>query len=600
MKKLTLMIIAIVMMFPLLNAQTIPAGMKYQAVARDASGSIIQNETINLKINLKRGSSSFEKYYTEYHTVTTNSFGLFSIVIGEGEVERGLFNDVPWSEESIWMEILIKYEGESNYTKISNSKLLAVPYAFHAGTASEFVGDLSISGTDSIPLPLQSWKLRGNYGTNPFTHKLGTLDFADLVIVTSNIERIRITPLGDINMANRLTVRGDVGVNNNLRVDNDARLLNNVHMNMLGGDTYNYGNFTVENMRPTWLTGSLNVDRETNLNDNLSVFGKSELRGRLSVEGETNLNGNLNVDGPAYLNNELSVNNGSSAKFSGSISIAKAADFNDNVNIDGATNLNSGLWVNNNSSSMLSGPLSVDGITHFKNDVKVDGLLNLGGDLTLNNGTFLGNLTVNGLTNLNNGLSVNNETASILSGPLSVEGATHLKNGLKVDGPFNVSGDVTFNNGSFLGNLNVDGTVDFNNGLSVNNESESILSGSVTIGREDKVSELRIWNNVTLGGLSKAVNLEVFGSKHKFIGQTYFADPVIINHLRTNNGLICKGSSGLEVKEGPVVIKKGDLIIEEGGLNLMSGDVTFNNGKFLKSLKVMGGAYLFNMTIGKH
>jgi hypothetical protein len=54
----------------------------------------------------------------------------------DGAVTQGDFNKIPWSSEDIWMEMGLKNAGESGFAT-SSSKLLAVPYAFHAGTASK-------------------------------------------------------------------------------------------------------------------------------------------------------------------------------------------------------------------------------------------------------------------------------------------------------------------------------------------------------------------------------------------------------------------------------------------------------------------------------
>src|SRR3990170_8463229 len=94
-----------------------------------------------LPVRISLVSNSSSVYYTEVHTVTTNQLGLFSLVIGEGKVEKGAFIEVPWSTDDIWMQVNIKDKNSALYTTISNSKLLAVRYAFHAGTASRLAGE---------------------------------------------------------------------------------------------------------------------------------------------------------------------------------------------------------------------------------------------------------------------------------------------------------------------------------------------------------------------------------------------------------------------------------------------------------------------------
>src|SRR5688572_21535611 len=138
MKKIFFLLILNCFLITFLIAQKAPQGMKYQAVARNTSGEVMASEKISMRINLasvEEGKTTV--HYTEVHDVVTNEIGLFTLVIGEGRPAKGAFKSIPWSTGEIWMEIGIKEKSGSDFIVISNSKLLAVPYAFHAGTASE-------------------------------------------------------------------------------------------------------------------------------------------------------------------------------------------------------------------------------------------------------------------------------------------------------------------------------------------------------------------------------------------------------------------------------------------------------------------------------
>src|SRR6266498_905858 len=212
-------------------AQKIPQGMKYQAVARNLSGEILVNQKISLKISLggiSSGSKSLVNYYSEAHDVITDQLGLFTLVIGEGKVQSGTFNEIPWSTEDIWMQVAIKDKGKTDFSTISNSKLLAVPYAFHAGTANSLSNNkISSQTVSNAGVPSQSWSLFGNSTTGP-GDKLGTTDFVDLIMVTNNIERLKIEANGNVA---------------DLTVDSSAFL------NKIGGSTFNYGSFTVDRVK---------------------------------------------------------------------------------------------------------------------------------------------------------------------------------------------------------------------------------------------------------------------------------------------------------------------------------------------------------------
>ena len=345
MKSLYLFLLLAFCLSPAAKAQTIPKGMKYQAVARNLSGDILANQKSTLKINLLTvgsGSKAGRVYYSEAHDVTTDLLGLFTLVIGEGKVQSGSFDKVPWSTEDIWMEVAIKDKGETGFSIISSSKLLAVPYAFHAATANALTsgkGNTSLLRSANDPgIPSQSWSLFGNSKTE-LSDKLGTTDFADLIMVTNNLERLRIIADGNINIARSLKIGAD------LTVDSSA------HLNKIGGSTFNYGPFTVDRVSPTYLTGQLTVDKATDLNST------------------------LNVDGSTDLNSYLHVNNESPTVLSGTLAVTKATDLKSTLNVDGSTSLNSSLNVNNAAATNLTGTLSVGKTSNLNGQVTITATL---------------------------------------------------------------------------------------------------------------------------------------------------------------------------------------------------------------------------------
>ena len=100
MKKILLLNAFAFLMTVVTYAQSVPQGMKYQAVARDIKGQVLANQKNSLKISLVSGSDA-AKFYSEVHEIITNELGLFTLVVGEGKVESGLFKDVPWSTQDI-------------------------------------------------------------------------------------------------------------------------------------------------------------------------------------------------------------------------------------------------------------------------------------------------------------------------------------------------------------------------------------------------------------------------------------------------------------------------------------------------------------------
>lgn len=201
MKKLLLFLIAANLFGGLaLSAQSTAAaqGMNYQAVARDAAGQVIANLPVSLKISLVSKDGNQSEYYTETHQVVTDQNGLFKVIIGEGKDASGKLADIPWAKEQIWLNIAMDDKAGRTFTPVSSAKLLSVPYAFHAATASQIVDE-----TSAIDLPLEKnqsiyWTTGGNTNTRPTTHFVGTRDNQDLVFKTNNTTRVILTKTGQM------------------------------------------------------------------------------------------------------------------------------------------------------------------------------------------------------------------------------------------------------------------------------------------------------------------------------------------------------------------------------------------------------------------
>ena len=109
--------------------------------------------------------------------------------------------------------------GGGDFKKVSSTRLLTVPYAFHAGTADEIsngaVGGAGTEACGSGSVTGTLWSTSGNCAT-PTTAKLGTADIKPLVVVTNNIERMRVLPDG------KVTFQQDVALGKDLSVEDQA------------------------------------------------------------------------------------------------------------------------------------------------------------------------------------------------------------------------------------------------------------------------------------------------------------------------------------------------------------------------------------------
>jgi len=112
-------------------------GFQYQAVARDNSGLALADKSVVVEISIRKGASAGITLWQESHQVTTNKFGLFNVVIGQG-VTTGLgtlssFNEIDWSTDDYYTNVRADFG--NGLLPMGVVQLQAIPYAFVADSA---------------------------------------------------------------------------------------------------------------------------------------------------------------------------------------------------------------------------------------------------------------------------------------------------------------------------------------------------------------------------------------------------------------------------------------------------------------------------------
>lgn len=106
-----------------------PGGINYQAVARDGSGDLIKSKAISVKAVILSGSSGSNVEYTETHAITTNDYGLFTLIIGEGSTSDN-FGAISWGTKKHHLKIEI--DNGAGFVNMGTMALQSVPYALSA------------------------------------------------------------------------------------------------------------------------------------------------------------------------------------------------------------------------------------------------------------------------------------------------------------------------------------------------------------------------------------------------------------------------------------------------------------------------------------
>ena len=172
-----------------LQAQA-PQGINYQGVARDNMGNAISKTAIAVKFHILQSSSSV---YVETHTTTTDTFGLYSLVIGNGTPVSGTFNSIPWSAGNISVQVDI------NGSPIATTLFQSVPYALYSGSSSSGVTSVTSNNTNNINIVTS--------GTSSVTVDLATVTTNTGTFGgTTTIPQITVDQYGRVTSASNQTI----------------------------------------------------------------------------------------------------------------------------------------------------------------------------------------------------------------------------------------------------------------------------------------------------------------------------------------------------------------------------------------------------------
>jgi hypothetical protein len=138
--------------FCLLSSQ-VPLGFNYQAIARDGSGIALANQALPVKIAIQTSLTGGTLIYEElFSSVTSNQFGLISLVVGTGTQTGGSaasFSAIDWKAQTLFLKTIIQYPG-TTWTTMGTSQIWGVPYSLVAKEVAGPLSKLGITGTTDV------------------------------------------------------------------------------------------------------------------------------------------------------------------------------------------------------------------------------------------------------------------------------------------------------------------------------------------------------------------------------------------------------------------------------------------------------------------
>ena len=143
----TLLTILSVLFCAITFAQSVPQGINYQAVARDASGAVLMNQALTIQFSVISDIATSAVSWQETHSVSTNDYGLYTAIIGGGTATSGgtslTFDVIDWGASNHLLKVEVDFG--SGYLDMGTTAFMSVPYSLNVDPTDE-LQSLSISG----------------------------------------------------------------------------------------------------------------------------------------------------------------------------------------------------------------------------------------------------------------------------------------------------------------------------------------------------------------------------------------------------------------------------------------------------------------------
>jgi hypothetical protein len=157
-----------------------PQGFNYQAVVRDNNGNPLVNQQVEMRFTIHDGGPNGPADFVQGDTITTNAFGIITVVIGGGAIIQGNFANIPWATGNKFLQVELDATGSGNYNDLGTLELLSVPYALYAANAPTGLkgdtgpqGNTGATGAQGATGPIGATGANGNNGAQGATGPIG-------------------------------------------------------------------------------------------------------------------------------------------------------------------------------------------------------------------------------------------------------------------------------------------------------------------------------------------------------------------------------------------------------------------------------------------
>jgi hypothetical protein len=227
MKKYLAAILISIVTMTVAIAQNVPQGIAYQAVAikdgphslggQNASSFNWSNKDIQVRFTI------FEKYpggsnqYSEIHKTKTDEYGVFNLIIGQGQTINGVFENIQWDLGTAHLQVEIDFENNNTFKVTSFERFWSVPYAF----VSNYKGVNNSKNDSAITALNNKFNYLKNRDKDTIIGNEGGVSYKSL----DSLNQILKTQIAKMKLADKDTVIGNEW--QNLTKKKDSILISN-------------------------------------------------------------------------------------------------------------------------------------------------------------------------------------------------------------------------------------------------------------------------------------------------------------------------------------------------------------------------------------
>ncbi|MFH1608496.1 MAG: hypothetical protein ABH951_00550 [Patescibacteria group bacterium] len=141
MKRKIFFLVLLLAFISLSMSAQIPQGINYQAVLRNTTGVILQNQNTTVKFTIHQATPNGTTVYEEAWSTTTNNYGLVNLQIGQGAPTVGTFSAIQWGTNSYFLQVWADIG--SGYVNLGTTQFISVPYAMVSGSSLQGSGGVT-------------------------------------------------------------------------------------------------------------------------------------------------------------------------------------------------------------------------------------------------------------------------------------------------------------------------------------------------------------------------------------------------------------------------------------------------------------------------